>query len=362
VRSRPAYAPGRRDSLLLHAALDPAPAALRAWSEAYDALGRDLDRADHEVRALLPLVHTNLREAGEGHEAMPQLRSLHRVSAFRNMRLLATVGGAVGRLADAGIDVIVFKGSALSALYYAHPADRMMGDVDILVRPGQAARAARLLESAGWVPKGPLSMALRHDHSLRLPPDTSLDLQWRPLHEPVPDDRFWDGAVAVSVGGLAARALNPADQLLVTCAHATYGDATGARWVADVAVIVRASGERLDWQRLTDGAEQLHLTTGVERVLRIARDEFGVPVPEAALARLARAPRPPFERVAHSVRARRPRRGALLAVHWSDYRRLRSMSPAAAADGLPRYLRDRAGSDSWRGLARAYGRAPRTRA
>ncbi len=361
MSARAAYAPDERQALLLHAALDAPADALRAWAPAYDALERDLRHADQHARTLLPLVYANLCAAGAEHEAMPELRTLHRVSAFRNERQLRTAGRAVSELADAGIEAVLFKGAAMCALYYAHPGDRMMADVDVLVRPDDAPRAAQVLERAGWESTARPGIGLRHALGFGIPPDAGLDLHGRPVHEPVDPEPFWQAAGAASIGGAEVRVLHPSDELLVMCVHAQYPNARGTRWVADVAVLVRAAGKRLDWQRLVARAEELQVTAAVERALRIAREDFGVPVPDAALTRLAAAKRPLFERVGHTVRARRPPRGAVIAVQWSDYRRLRRVMPAASASGFPRYLRDVSGTTSWRELARLYTRRSRPR-
>ena len=52
-------------------------------------------------------------------------------------------------LESAGIPVVVLKGAA-AAIYYPHPENRCMGDIDLLVLPEDFARAYELLASSGY--------------------------------------------------------------------------------------------------------------------------------------------------------------------------------------------------------------------
>lgn len=69
----------------------------------------------------------------------------------RNTLLLEAVGTIASSLARAGIDAVFLKGGAnLANGLYSDPAMRLMGDLDILVSPEQAARAGALLEAQGF--------------------------------------------------------------------------------------------------------------------------------------------------------------------------------------------------------------------
>jgi hypothetical protein len=71
--------------------------------------------------------------------------------------LLARLSRAAER-ADLGC--VPLKGSALREFAIHHPGDRPMGDIDLLVRPADAARATGLIESLGYQPA---YQARRHD-------------------------------------------------------------------------------------------------------------------------------------------------------------------------------------------------------
>lgn len=57
--------------------------------------------------------------------------------------------GVLGLFAKAGIPCVILKG-AVSASYYPEPAYRAMGDIDLLVRPGDREKSADLLRANGF--------------------------------------------------------------------------------------------------------------------------------------------------------------------------------------------------------------------
>ncbi len=70
----------------------------------------------------------------------------------RNTLMIEAVGTIAASLARAGIDAVFLKGGAnLASGLYADPAMRLMGDLDILVPPEQAARAGAVLAAQGFI-------------------------------------------------------------------------------------------------------------------------------------------------------------------------------------------------------------------
>jgi hypothetical protein len=57
---------------------------------------------------------------------------------------------AVGVLTTAGVAALVLKGNATAYLDHVDPADREVGDIDLLVRPEQLQTALAAFDRAGW--------------------------------------------------------------------------------------------------------------------------------------------------------------------------------------------------------------------
>jgi hypothetical protein len=90
-----------------------------------------LDQTPAEVRGFLDEVETRNFE--------------------RNRRLFAQLNDAVAALNAAGIEPTVLKGAAIwSTLGRPAAFDRMLNDLDLLVRPTEAQRAVEVLETAGF--------------------------------------------------------------------------------------------------------------------------------------------------------------------------------------------------------------------
>jgi len=96
----------------------------------------------------------------------------------------------------------------------------------------------------------------------------------------------------------------------------------------------------------------------METALTFLGERFGVAVPEAALTRLRDARRPLSERIAHRVLVRPPAHGALAAVFWDRYHRMRTVGdggdelPGMPLTRFPRYMVDSLGPGGAREVLR----------
>jgi hypothetical protein len=93
------------------------------------------------------------------------------------------------------------------------------------------------------------------------------------------------------VAGRATLAPCPADLILHVCVHGawTLSEAT-ARWVADAVTVIRAAGDRMDWDRLLAQVVRRRVVIGLRNDLTYLAREFGAPVPGVVLERLRDAP------------------------------------------------------------------------
>jgi hypothetical protein len=328
--------PDERQALLLRAALNVDHDGRAAW-ERWKRGGGDVERLDRASYRLLPLLYRSLSAGGVDDPELPRLKGVYRRFWYTNQLLYRRAAEALGALADAGLETLVLKGAALSALHYRDPGARPMDDVDILVRTPSAAAAIGVLRSAGWTLKSELSVdrlvRSRHAQPLVHADGTNLDLHWRAFPRAARDDDIWRAAVPVTVGGVSSRALAPADQLLHVCVHGLGLVPAPGRWVADAVTVTRAAGDRLDWSRLVQQAVARRATLLMHGALRYLRDAFALPVPETTLAALRAVPTTWMERW-EQKRALRPQRlGDGYMVLWDIHRGLRKGSHDAPNPG-----------------------------
>lgn len=83
-------------------------------------------------------------------EVVTTLEAMLRGSRERQLLHVLETVRAWQLVTDAGIDALVVKGAPLAVLTTGVPEGRGAGDVDLLVRPGDTARAHGVLTAAGW--------------------------------------------------------------------------------------------------------------------------------------------------------------------------------------------------------------------
>jgi hypothetical protein len=356
---RPPHAPDGFECLLLHAALGEADECRAAWDEAADVAGH-VSTLDYAAYRLLPLLYRNLQAQGVEDPRMGILAGVYRHSWCSNQQRFHVAAELIDRLNAKGIETIVLKGAALSALHYRDFGVRPVWDVDVLVRSDSVAGAAEVLSDAGWAPPPgerrslEYMMRFRHAKLYECPTDGGIDLHWYPLSEPVPAGDVWEHTVPMTISGVETRALGASDELLMACVHGLGRYGARVRWISDAATVAR--GGEVDWDRLVARAQRWHVSARLELGLRVIRDEFGVAVPDTVLRQLSRVRRPYHERVAHQALVRRPRRGVATIVEWDRYRRLRALGADAAAGGFGRYMRELIEAPNWPSFVAGYRR------
>lgn len=208
-----------------------------------------------------------------------------------------------------GINLVVLKNSGIARGIYRDLAGCPMGDIDVLVSPGQFRCAHVVMKRLGFQlgDRSPFKMidieeAERHggaEYTYQLSDGSKLwfELQWRPVagrwirpdQEPPADELI---ARSVPIAGTAARLLSSEDNLLQVCLHTakhSYVRAPGFRLHTDVDRIVHHCV--IDWELFCQRVEQIGVRTAVYLSLLIPARLLGTPIPDAVLSRLNFAPR-----------------------------------------------------------------------
>jgi len=327
--------PTAEQLLVLHAALDPAPAAATAWRRWRERV--EFDDVDHGSTRLLPLVYRKLGAAAFDDEVAGRLKGLYRRSWSHNQLIFKRAAGAIAALEGAGIETLVTKGASLALLSYGDVGVRPMDDVDVLVPLDRATEAIEVLSAAGWKPDHedpPAWTRVHHSLGFAGADRGEVDLHWFALWQPAGDEQLWRASVPLELAGATTRAPCPADQLLLACVHGTpWSPLPPFRWIADAVTVIRAAGEELEWDRLVAEAERRRLTVATAAALDYLREEFGAPVPALALAGLTAAPTTRHERAAFRAACRPDSPLRTLRMAWDRYRRLRDLDTGAPRPG-----------------------------
>jgi hypothetical protein len=289
--------PAPRDTLLLKALVREGAAGRQAWQawtaglspRGRTAGARDVIAALSARSIFVPLLYWNLGRNGISLDAelVTYLRSAVLTEDLRWLKYQEIFRSALAVLNRAGIPFLVLKGAALGEGCYPSPVLRHTGDIDLLLRKDDAARAADLFAGLGWRRASVTSPVARHHR--HLPPLTHesglpLELHHRiaPAFYTVPYDQLRARSVRTTITGGAARVLSPADSLLHTCLHAMVS-ARGLRWIVDAWFIVWRHPD-LDWAVFIETARASRATLPVHAALRYLAEEMAVPVPERVVA------------------------------------------------------------------------------
>lgn len=296
--SRPMSTPaqdGRAASWeLLRACFAPRAEAARidkALRRTFDWEAATAMAADHGV---LPLLARTLEEArasaGVPDATRRRLEKARRQQALFSLSLTAEFFRLAERFRAAGIDCIVVKGPVLAAQAFGDCGLRQFLDLDILLRHGDALRAARAVEECGFTSRIPLESAsqripgqfllVREETRAIVELHTERTLRYFP--RAIPIESFFARRVEVPLDGGNAPALCPEDTLVFICVHGSKHFWERLIWIADVAGLLERR-TAFDWDRVFAVARETQTERMVHLGLCLARDVLGVDLhPRAA--------------------------------------------------------------------------------
>jgi hypothetical protein len=225
-------------------------------------------------------------------------------SLAHNILLTQELGCILRALDQAGIPVILLKGTALAATLYPHLALRPMSDLDLLVPRQHLEAATGVVQSLGYQETHPEPTPgwngwLNHHQHLRQknPPGLAVELHWNLVAGDAdwrsPSlDWFWEQAAPFSVNSDPYPAcqrvfvLMPTAHLLYLSAHLAlqHGMARAQLlWFYDIHRLVSHWGDRLDWEELRERAEALRWASALTAALLGTRERFCTLLPEGFL-------------------------------------------------------------------------------
>ena len=284
--------------LLLQAALGDGAQAESAFKTWRARVPLD-DIEPSAYRVLGHIVDTAIRNRVDDPE-MPRIRGVLKHTWITNMRRMRALDKALYSLQCAGIQVMVLKGAALFARYPALCTQLAVGDFDIPVRPADGPRTIDTLMKAGFRPRELLperfvAADFEKQHALSFEHNTvggEIDVHWWPLprwtSQAYVDELFARSELA-DLEGRRIKIPGLSDHLLLTLARSQLWDHDEifTRTIETVQILRGCKG-RIDWQRVAALATRFHCTTIATAILRLARSELQVSVPDAVMDELAR--------------------------------------------------------------------------
>ncbi len=296
-------------------------------------------RAAALEQRLAPMLLWTVQQATPALAAAPDwepIRQAAREAVVHHLLLEQAQAELAAAWQAAEIPCLWLKGIALAATVYPRPDLRPMSDLDVLVPFAAREGALALARDLGYAftdhdhglifaTGDPIMLDMSHHYHLvhAGAGGIVLELHYRLDAAILPQaEQAWFRVATRTVNGVTM--LTPEATLLYLCAHAIlqHGEwQLDLLWVHDIHRLLLT--DRLDWEQVIAQAVRFRWTFAVERMLALAAEYFGTPLPEGVLPRL-RAGRPAEERLFKAA----SRRGAgarwaimgekMLALPWHD--------------------------------------------
>lgn len=205
----------------------------------------------------------------------------------------ANLGPILRQAAEVGIRVVVYKGAAQAARYYAKPWVRPMADVDLLVGKDDDARLATLLAAHGFRRRSTPGRAVteslggyEHSYVAPTPGARVLDVHTAPTQPAryrLPVDEMIERARPGTMFGAPVRFLIPEDELLVMAVNQAY-DHFRMGFLRHLDAWLISQHANVDWSALARAARAVGAATATWLTLSTAHRLADVPVDAGALA------------------------------------------------------------------------------
>ncbi len=247
-----------------------------------------------------PLLYILLRGSDLPPAVEHALRSAYYASAARNLLLFRLLEDVLRALHGTGVPVILLKGAALAPAVYGNIALRPMDDLDLLVPQASLETTIRALSALGYAPSQPevrpgILLSFENELVLRQHgAGTPLEVHWSLFDSPYYQQKldlqwFWESALRLRFEDVPVQVLGPEAQLLYLAGHLflQHGGTSGRLlWLHDLAEVLYAYRDRLDWNTVLEKAAAYDLISPLQSLLPYVAREWGAPVPEDVLARL----------------------------------------------------------------------------
>jgi hypothetical protein len=242
-----------------------------------------LESAEHH--RLIPAMHAALA----GQNGVPStLRVRAHKHAWRVLHFTVELQKIARCFEQRGIEFLAHKGPALAQLLYGNPAMRQFGDLDLIVKPRDFARAKNALIGLGYDPALRLSprqekafLRSGYECSFGLNSERNLvELQWQIVPRfcsiNFEIDALFSRSIQLNFDGVPLRTMGHEDLLLVLCVHAAKHEWAQLGMLRDIAALTNFN---LDWKWIFTEAGRLGILKILQVSLQAANELFNTPLP-----------------------------------------------------------------------------------
>lgn len=199
--------------------------------------------------------------------------------------LYKALDAALVALHAAGVPSVALKGPVLAERIYPDPTQRISGDLDLLVAPGDLERATAALATTGYEAEahGGVAGFRKHAHHIYLqrPRSPTIELHFRlstSFGTTIPAAPFLERAQPyLTLRGPETRVLAPEDEFLFLAVHAAGHAFLVLSLLYDLKLYLQRRPD-LDWEVITARARSCGVLTPLAFAVALLQDCLAVPV------------------------------------------------------------------------------------
>ncbi len=253
-----------------------------------------------------PLLYNNMRKVGKSlvpQETMGELRKTYNQVLAHNISALSELREVLERLSDIQAEVVLLKGAALAETVYPDIALRSFTDIDLLIRKDDLEKVGRTFLQLGYGTSWEYRPKFTQEFATELhyvkQDGMAIDFHWHIVGLPhsryIEVEPFWENAVPVNIEGSDILILSPEYLLFHLCLHASKERCSLLFWLVDISEVIHHYDETLDWGLFLEKIERYRVHPLIQHVLRLVKEFFSPPIPDAVLEQLSHHKASSFE-------------------------------------------------------------------
>lgn len=237
----------------------------------------------HSITGLIYPALKNIKNNNIDKDIIDKLKKITFYSAIGQSNHIKRTAEILKLFNENNIPVIVLKGLVVRE-YYPKPDLRTMCDSDVIIHKSDLERVRKLLLERGFHEEEDAG-----HHIAFMNAGFNLEIHWTLANETFRkgqecfQERIWDDAMKVKVGGVDTLSLSLEDLALHLCAHMASHMAIsgfGVRQLADLVLLVEYKGNEINWNEFKEKAEKSGLTQFSIGMFKVCNYLFGMEIPK----------------------------------------------------------------------------------
>lgn len=245
---------------------------------------------ESEAHKVTPLIYSSINRAKAlnimDESTLSTLKKNVFKSSITQSSHIKNVASVLERFNNAGIPIIVLKGLVVRD-YYPIPDLRTMCDADVLVHEEDLEKVSALMISLGFN-----QIKEKDDHGAHIvfyKGSTVFGVHWTLINDRFFkgdksfEDKLWDDAMDVTVGGVKTKSLSLEDLAVHLCTHMAVHLAYsgfGVRQLTDLVVLVEKKGHLIDWKAFLNKSKECGVYTFAIAIFNICNRLFDMEMPK----------------------------------------------------------------------------------